>query len=96
MDWREQGKCLDFDPELWFDIYEESPDIRHAVDATCMSCPVQQQCFGTGVSNKEWGVWGGVYLEDGVPSEVINSHRTATDWTALWESLTLEVSDVHR
>ena len=47
------------------------------------------------MSNKEWGVWGGVYLEDGTPSEVLNSHRTATDWTALWESLTLEVSDVH-
>ncbi len=91
MDWREQAACRDsVDPEAWFDIYENNVDIRSWADKQCLSCPVQQRCFGTGVSNKEWGVWGGVYLEDGEPSQELNSHKTATDWTELWERLTME------
>ena len=94
MDWRDRGTCTGFDPELWYDMYENDPKIRGVVDTACMSCPVQQVCFGTGVSNDEWGVWGGVYLEEGTISETFNSHKTAKDWNSVWESLTLELNDV--
>lgn len=95
MGWREHAACIGHDSDGWFDTYENSPDIRHGIDAICINCPVRQQCFGTGVSNHEWGVWAGVYLEDGVPSELMNNHKSQSDWTTLWEALTLEVEDVH-
>lgn len=95
MNWREQGKCANFDPDLWFDQYEEDQSIRKIVDDLCISCPVQQQCFGTGVTGKEWGVWGGVYLKDGSIDQEFNSHKTSDDWAALWESLTLDRSNVY-
>lgn len=90
MKWMDLANCRGQDPEWFYDIYEENVDIRKPVDDTCMQCPVQRQCFSTGVSSKDWGVWGGVYLEDGEVSKLFNSHKTSEDWADLWESLTME------
>lgn len=91
MDWRSQGDCVgNADPEAWFDAYENNQDLRPAVDRVCMNCPVQRTCFASGVSSKEWGVWGGVYLVDGKPDTEFNNHRSREDWTELWQSLTIE------
>jgi hypothetical protein len=92
MDWRDFGSCVgDTDPEAWFDTYENNKSIRPAVDHTCMECPVQRTCFAYGVSHKQWGVWGGVYLIEGDPSMEFSDHRSKSDWADLWESLTMEV-----
>jgi hypothetical protein len=89
MDWRELASCHGLDPEAWFDVYESNIDIRPGVDKMCSECPVRKMCFATGVSNKEWGVWGGVYLQDGEPTKEFNEHKTADDWNELWLSLTM-------
>jgi hypothetical protein len=61
----EKALCLNMDTNLFFDQYEENPEVSKKVDLLCIKCPAQRQCLAYGVSNAEWGVWGGVYLEGG-------------------------------
>ena len=92
--WREQGLCARLDTEEFFEKYETSVKgdtlDAHETDAFCQSCPVNQTCLATGVSGKEWGVWGGVYLKDGKIDKEFNSHKTKQDWFDTWSSLMME------
>lgn len=69
---------------------EDLFSFRHVIDDTCLSCPIRKTCFARGVSSKEWGVWGGVYLKDGKIDKDANSHKSRSDWANVWESLTME------
>jgi hypothetical protein len=75
---------------MFFDHYEEKPESREFVDSICRTCPVAKQCFAVGVSSKEWGVWGGIYLENGEISREFNNHRSKQEWSLTWQSLTME------
>lgn len=88
--WRDEARCLDYDTNLFFDKYEEDENLRVAIDNFCGGCPVARICFATGVSNKEWGVWGGVYLENGKISREFNKHRSKEDWAEVWKRLTTD------
>jgi hypothetical protein len=88
--WKDKGECLGMETNLFFDKYEEDPHMAKAADHICNRCPVQPICFASGVSNKEWGVWGGIYLTDGKISKEFNAHKTKDDWFNTWESLTME------
>lgn len=88
--WKEDAPCLDLNTNIFFDQYEEVVDTRYMVDALCNSCPVARQCLAVAVSNKEWGVWGGVYFEDGKISREFNNHKTKSDWADTWQKLTTE------
>lgn len=88
--WKDLGSCIDYDPNIFFDKYEEDESLRLAIDELCSKCPVSRRCFAVGVSSKEWGVWGGVYLEDGLLSKEFNSHKSKTDWAETWKYLTME------
>ena len=59
MKWKELAACQGEDTEAFYDIYENNPDVRPAVDKVCMNCPVQKDCFAAGVSGKDYGVWAG-------------------------------------
>ncbi len=88
--WKDDAKCLDYDTNLFFDKYEDEETLRSAVDKICLSCPVLKTCFAVGISGKEWGVWGGVYMENGKISREFNKHKTKLDWSFTWRSLTME------
>lgn len=88
--WRTDAACLDFDRELFFDKYEENPEIRSEMDEFCRECPVRKLCFADAVSGKEWGLRGGIYLENGDISREFNRHKTKQDWANTWQSLTME------
>jgi hypothetical protein len=88
--WKDQAKCLDLNTDLYFDKYEEDIELRFNVDNFCASCPVAKTCFANGISGKEWGVWGGVYLEGGEISREFNKHKTKQDWSNTWQALTME------
>lgn len=88
--WKDSGSCIDYDTNLFFEKYEESESLRPAIDKLCGECPVVKTCFAVGVSSKEWGVWGGIYLESGNIAKDINSHKTAEDWSNIWQILTLD------
>jgi len=88
--WKNQALCLGTDNNAFFDKYEDQEGSRRDVDALCKQCPVKKICFANGISGKEWGVWGGVYLENGEISREYNKHRTKKDWSETWQSLTME------
>jgi hypothetical protein len=89
--WKDKGECLGMDTNLFFDKYEEDPHLAKSIDHICQRCPINQQCFAVGISNKEWGVWGGVYLKDGKIDKEFNAHKDKDSWFVTWESLTMEI-----
>ena len=88
--WKDNAACLGLENNLFFDKYEDDVAVRPIVDSICASCPVKKTCFSVGVSNKEWGVWGGIYLENGEISREFNNHRSKSGWASTWESLTMD------
>jgi hypothetical protein len=88
--WKNDAICLDYDTNLFFDKYEEEESLRSSIDSLCKQCPVKRTCFANGISGKEWGVWGGIYLEGGEISKEFNNHKTKQDWANAWQSLTME------
>jgi hypothetical protein len=88
--WKDDALCLGLDNGLFFDTYEEDVDVRPIIDSLCSRCPVSKKCFAVGVSAKEWGIWGGVYLESGEISREFNNHRTKLGWAETWQSLTMD------
>lgn len=88
--WKDNARCQGLDTNLFFDKYEEDETLRRSVESLCFECPVKTICFAIGISNKEWGVWGGVYLENGNISREFNKHRSKQDWAKTWQSLTME------
>lgn len=88
--WKDDGSCLGLETNLFFDTYEENEEIRPNVDLLCRQCPVARTCFANGVSGKEWGIWGGIYLESGEISREFNRHKTKPDWANTWKALTME------
>ena len=89
-EWKDEGLCRDYDTNLFFDKYEEDIDLRPAIDNLCSQCPMARQCFAVAVSQKEWGVWGGIYVENGKISREFNKHRTKEDWAKTWSYLTMD------
>jgi hypothetical protein len=89
-EWKDNASCKDYDVNLFFDTYEENLDLRPAIDKLCSECPIARQCFAVGISQKEWGVWGGVYLEGGKISREFNRHKTKVKWGETWKYLTMD------
>jgi hypothetical protein len=89
-DWKKEAACLGFDPELFFDKYEEDEKIRPEMDEFCSDCPLARTCFASGISEKAYGLWGGVYLENGKISREFNRHKTKQDWANTWQYLTTD------
>lgn len=89
-EWKDEAACQEFDVNLFFDKYEEDVQLRPAIDEFCSECPVARLCFAVGITGKEYGVWGGVYLEKGKISREFNNHRSKQDWAETWQSLTNE------
>jgi hypothetical protein len=88
--WKENASCKDYDTNLFFDKYEENINFRPAIDSLCSGCPIARQCFAVGISQKEWGVWGGIYLEGGKISREFNEHRDKAGWAETWKYLTMD------
>ena len=89
-DWKDKGSCLGSDTNLFFEKYEEDNEVRAEVDSMCAACPMAKHCFAVGVSQKEWGVWGGIYIENGKISREFSRHRSRDDWAETWKYLTLD------
>jgi len=88
--WKNQALCSGDDVNLFFDKYEEDVEIRKEIDSLCSICPVARTCFATGVSQKGYGVWGGVYLDKGKISREFNKHKTKQDWANTWQFITTD------
>lgn len=89
-EWKDNSLCFEYDTNLFFEKYEDDESLRFGIDKLCLDCPVIRQCFAVGVSGKEWGVWGGIYLENGEISKEFNSHKTKDSWASTWQTLTID------
>jgi WhiB family redox-sensing transcriptional regulator len=64
--WRMMGACNNTDPDLAFkgdqnSEYEGDPYARDTQKATCISCPVAQECLDHAlVVDERFGIWGGM------------------------------------
>jgi hypothetical protein len=88
--WKQKATCLGEDTNDFFDTYEEDIDSRQLIDKICRECPVRKMCFAAAVSQKNTGVWGGVYFDQGDISREFNKHKTRQDWADTWQALTME------
>lgn len=89
-EWKDEAACRGYDTNLFFEKYEDDVTLRPAIESVCASCPVAKECFAVGVSQKEWGVWGGIYLENGKISREFSRHRTKANWSETWQYLTMD------
>ena len=66
--WKEQGVCASVEPELWF---SEGPTTRtRTALRLCEDCPVRRLCLAYAlVFREEFGVWGGLAVDDRRPLE---------------------------
>ena len=63
--------CVDYDNPGVFDPADDD-DLAEAL-SVCASCEVQDLCLALGTNRDEWGVWGGVLLEQGKPIEKVKA-----------------------
>lgn len=89
-DWKDEALCQGDDVNLFFDTYEQDVEVRKEIDSLCSICPIARTCFAVGVSQKAYGVWGGIYLDKGKVSREFNKHKTKQDWGNTWQYLTTD------
>lgn len=78
--WMSEALCAGTDTEKYFDKYETDEECAKEVDRMCLSCPVIKECFEEGVRTESYGVWGGIFLNEGRLDNVRNSHKTQNIW----------------
>lgn len=89
LSWESLASCSGMNPNMFFDDTDlKDPDsltysdevTAQIVDQVCLSCPVAAVCYGLGVREERWGVWGGVYLTEGKIDAKLNRHKDDADW----------------
>jgi hypothetical protein len=54
------------------DVFDPADEAAFAeAKAVCAGCEVRALCLALGLERGEWGVWGGVLLENGKPTEKV-------------------------
>lgn len=82
-DWFHLAICRGMDTNLFYDKYETDNNIAKNIDEMCISCPVIEICYRSGIDNNEYGVWGGVFLNSGLIDKSKNLHKTPEIWKRL-------------
>jgi WhiB family redox-sensing transcriptional regulator len=63
MQWLNQSRCLNEDPELFFPVGNTGPavDQIEQAKAVCRQCTVTAECLESAIKeNQDTGVWGGL------------------------------------
>lgn len=81
--WWDIAACNGMDTNLFFDKYESDIQMAAAIDQCCLSCPVINMCYRSGIEQNEYGVWGGVFLSSGLVDKMKNAHKTKEIWKQL-------------
>jgi hypothetical protein len=81
--WDQFAACNKMDTNWFYDTYETDVHVANQVDQICLNCPVAQTCYEQGVEGREFGVWGGIYLNLGRIDKSTNLHKDKATWKAL-------------
>lgn len=96
LSWRDLALCKRMIPvrdkdgkvvDLFFEAYEEDEELAKAMDDTCLRCPVLKDCLLEGNDNKDYGLRGAIYLNNGKPDKMRNQHKTDEVWQRIQERL---------
>lgn len=80
LEWFHLAVCQGMKTNYFYDDYESDQLFAEIMDSICLSCPVRKMCLREGVENSEYGLWGGVFLNNGKPDKSRNSHKTEAAW----------------
>ena len=83
IEWYHISVCQGMKTNYFYDDYEADPIFASVMDSICLSCPVRKMCLREGVANKEYGLWGGVYLTNGKIDKQKNQHKTDDAWEGI-------------
>ena len=87
LEWYHLNICRGMDTNYFYDDYEADPEFAKVMDDICLSCPVRAMCLREGVENQEYGLWGGVYLNNGKTDTARNAHKTDEIWAEVRRGL---------
>lgn len=66
--------------DKFYEGYEDDEVFAKVIDSICEACPVRAMCLREGIENREYGVWGGIYLTNGKMDTARNAHKTDDQW----------------
>lgn len=78
--WYHLAVCRGMKTNYFYEDYESDPLFASIMDGICLSCPVRALCLKEGIENNEWGLWGGVFLNNGKSDKTRNAHKTDDIW----------------
>lgn len=71
----------------FFDDYESDAELAKTMDEVCLKCPVMRDCLMEGTDGKNYGLWGGIYLDNGKQDKARNAHKTPEVWARIQEKI---------
>ena len=87
LSWHQLSFCDGMELDWFFDAYEADEELAKAMDEVCLSCPVLKDCLTDAMDNKDYGLRGGIFLNNGKPDKMRNSHKTEEVWQRIRERL---------
>ena len=75
--WRDDARCTETGPDLFFPEVWQSAEPAKRI---CATCPVRPECFTWAMTHYEKGVWGGT--SDKQRAAIRSGHRPPPDWAA--------------
>lgn len=87
LSWHHLAMCKSMDLELFYEAYEDDEELAKAMDEVCLSCPVLKDCLMDGTDNKDYGLRGGIFLNNGKPDKMRNQHKSPEVWEKIRERL---------
>lgn len=89
LSWHQLAFCKGMELDWFYDGYEADEELAKAMDEVCLSCPVMKECLMEGTDNKDYGLRGAIFLNNGKPDRMRNQHKTEEVWARIQERLKL-------
>lgn len=87
LSWWQLSFCKGMDLNWFYEEYEADDELAKAMDEVCLSCPVLKDCLMNGTDKKDFGLRGGIFLNNGKPDKNANRHKTEEVWARIKERL---------
>lgn len=87
LSWHQLAMCNGMLLDWFYDDYENDKEMAKAMDDICLTCPVLKDCLMEATDNKDFGLRGGIYLNNGKPDKQHNQHKTPEVWARIKEKL---------
>lgn len=87
LSWWQLSLCKGMDLNWFYEEYEADDELAKAMDEVCLSCPVLKDCLMNGTDNKDFGLRGAIFLNNGKPDKNANRHKTEEVWARIQERL---------